>query len=66
MSDDHMAITCARCGDEVKPFGSMRHSFVDLNFQPICVQCARELTPEVVAEAEEMNRQWGPNDNEDG
>ncbi len=66
MAEGNSLATCARCGSEIEPFGSMRHTFVDLNFQPICVGCARELVPDRVAEAEEMNRQWGPDNDEDG
>ncbi len=66
MSDDDLLAICARCGGEVKPFGHMGHTFTDINFQPICIRCARELIPERVAEAEEMDRQWVPDNDEDG
>jgi hypothetical protein len=66
MSNDDVLATCASCGGEAKPSGPMRHRFVDVNFQPIRVLCARELTPQRVAEGEEMNRQWGPDNDEDG
>jgi hypothetical protein len=66
MPDDDTLATCARCGGEIKPFGSMRHTFVDLNFLPMCIGCARELVPDRVAEAEEMDRRWGPDNDEDG
>jgi hypothetical protein len=32
--------------------------------RPICLRCAREVVPEQVEEAEEMDRQWGAEDNE--
>lgn len=50
--------TCSRCGERVEPFGRMQHRFVDREFRPICVRCARELVPERVAEAEEMDGRW--------
>jgi hypothetical protein len=61
MSDDPLAI-CSRCGRPSEPFGRMRHRFVDAELQPICVTCARELVPEQVARAEEMDGQWGTED----
>ena len=51
--------TCGRCGRPAEPFGRMRHRFVDGKFHSICVTCARDLVPEQVARAEEMDRQWG-------
>lgn len=60
MSGNDQLATCTRCGGRIEPFGHMRHHFVDAEFQPICVGCARELVPERVAEAEEMDRRWGP------
>ena len=63
MSGNDQLATCTRCGGRIEPFGRMRHHFVDAEFQPICVGCARELVPERVAEAEEMDRRWGPEHN---
>ena len=63
MSGNNQLATCTRCGGRIEPFGRMRHHFVDAEFQPICVGCARELVPERVAEAEEMDRRWGPDHN---
>lgn len=60
MSRNEQFAICARCGSRIEPFGRMRHRFVDAEFQPICVGCARELIPEQVAQAEEMEPQWGP------
>ena len=63
VSGNDQLATCTRCGGRIEPFGHMRHHFVDAEFQPICVVCARELIPERVAEAEEMDRGWGPEHN---
>jgi hypothetical protein len=54
---------CARCGCDqlVEPFGRMRHVFVDSEFKPICLKCARELTPDAVARAEEMDAKYSSN-----
>lgn len=60
MSNNDQLATCSRCGGRAEPFGRMRHRLVDADFQAICVGCARELVPEQVARAEEMDRQWGP------
>lgn len=59
MSGNDQLATCGR----IEPFGRMRHHFVDVEFQPICVGCAHELAPERVAEAEEMDRRWEPDHN---
>lgn len=64
MSSNDQLATCARCAGPVEPFGRMRHQFVDRDFQPICAACARELVPERVAEAEEMDLRWGPDQTE--
>lgn len=61
MSDDQLT-TCRRCGRPAEPFGRMRHRFVDADLQTICIDCARELVPDQVARAEEMDRQWGAED----
>jgi hypothetical protein len=61
MSEDQLT-TCKRCGRPAPHFGRMRHQFVDADFQTICVGCARELVPDQVARAEEMDRQWGAGD----
>lgn len=63
MSGNDQLATCTRCGGRIEPFGRMRHQFVDAEFQPMCVGCARELVPERVAETEEMDRRWGPEHN---
>ena len=60
MSRNDQLATCGRCGGPVEPFGRMRHTFIDAEFQPICIACARELVPDRVDEAEEMDRQWEP------
>jgi len=52
---------CARCGGLVEPFARMRHVFVDAEVKPICLKCARELTPDAVARAEEMDARWPSN-----
>ena len=49
---------CARCHKRIDPFGAMKHVFVDADFNPICVQCARDLVPEVVARAEADDKLW--------
>lgn len=63
---DNLLAECARCGDKAEPFGRMRHRFVDAEFRPICVRCARELIPEDVAEAEKMDTQWQPENDQNG
>ena len=60
MPSNEQPTICARCGLRVEPFGRMQHRFIDADFQPICVGCARELVPERVVEAEEMESRWGP------
>ena len=51
---------CSLCGDPIKPFGAMRHRFTveALGDQEICLKCARRVTPDQVAIAENMERQW--------
>jgi hypothetical protein len=53
---------CARCGNRIERFGTMRHVFMDADLQPICTSCARELVPDQVAQAEADDARWTQND----
>ena len=46
------------CWKPVKPFGVMRHVFVDADLQSICLSSAREIAPDQVSQAESDNAKW--------
>ena len=47
---------CAQCLKPIEPFGTWKHRFLSEEVGELCIDCARVVFPDRVAEAEAVER----------